>query len=106
MVVEAVRVNERGLITGGCMSNIFWLKDEVLYTPSLATGCLAGTTREFVLENVECREVEVRIDEIEKSEAIFLTSAGVGIRQVNSFDGDTLHARAIAIDRLKAETRL
>ncbi len=82
---EAVRVNERGFITGGCMSNIFWLKDEVLYTPTLATGCLPGTTREFVLENLECQEVATTIDELEKANAIFLMSAGLGIIQIAEY---------------------
>ncbi|MEQ1920887.1 MAG: aminotransferase class IV [Pyrinomonadaceae bacterium] len=84
---EAVRVNERGFITGGCMSNIFWQRDEVLYTPCLTTGCLPGTTREFVLENVECREVESPIDELNEVDAIFLTSAGLGITEVAEYEG-------------------
>lgn len=84
---EAVRVNERGFITGGCMSNIFWLKDGMLYTPTLTTGCLPGTTREFVLENLECRESEVRIEELSKADAIFLTSAGLGVTQVAEYEG-------------------
>ncbi|MBP7415071.1 MAG: aminotransferase class IV [Pyrinomonadaceae bacterium] len=84
---EAVRINERGFITGGCMSNIFWLKDGMLYTPTLTTGCLPGTTREFVLENVVCREVEVGIEELGKADAIFLTSAGLGVTQVAEYEG-------------------
>ncbi len=83
---EAVRVNECGHITGGCMSNIFWLRDEVLYTPSLSTGCLPGTTREFVLENLESQEVEAGIDELNQADAIFLTSAGLGITQVAEYE--------------------
>lgn len=83
---EAVRINERGFITGGCMSNIFWLKDEMLYTPTLATGCLPGTTREFVLENLDCQEVEVGIEELDKADGIFLTSAGLGVTQVAEYD--------------------
>lgn len=92
---EAVRVNERGHVTSGCMSNIFWLKNDRLYTPALATGCLAGTTREYVLENVECEEVEAEIGELELAKAIYLTSAGLGIVRVAEFDGrelpDTKH---------------
>lgn len=92
---EAVRVNERGHVTSGCMANIFWLKNDRLYTPTLATGCLAGTTREYVLENVECEEVEAEIGELESAEAIYLTSAGLGIVRVAEFDGrelpDTKH---------------
>lgn len=83
---EAVRINERGKITSGCMSNVFWLKSDTLYTPSLRTGCLPGTTREFVLENLECREVEAGIDELDHADAIFLSSAGIGIVAVAGFE--------------------
>ena len=87
---EGVRVNERGHVTSGCMSNIFWLKGDRLYTPTLATGCLAGTTREHVLENVECEEVEAEIGDLESADTIYLTSAGLGIVRVAEFDGREL----------------
>ncbi len=87
---EAVRVNERGFVTSACMANVFWLKGGELFTPGLATGCLAGTTREFVLENIDCREVEVGIEELENADTIFLTSAGIGVVQVAEFEGTTL----------------
>jgi len=92
---EAVRVNERGHVTSGCMSNIFWLKNGRLYTPTLTTGCLAGTTREYVLENIECEEVEAEIGDLESADAIYLTSAGLGIVRVAEYNGrelaDTSH---------------
>ncbi len=87
---EAVRLNEHGYVTSGCMANIFWLKDEVLYTPSLATGCLAGTTREFVLEKLEVREVEAKINELANADAIYLTSAGLGIAAAAEYNGRKL----------------
>lgn len=83
---EAIQLNERGEVTSASMANVFWLRDNVLFTPSLATGCLAGTTREFVLENVECGEVEAGIDECESADAIFLTSAGLGVVEVAELD--------------------
>jgi branched-subunit amino acid aminotransferase/4-amino-4-deoxychorismate lyase len=87
---EAVQLNERGQIASVCMANIFWLKEERLYTPSLKTGCLAGTTREFVMENVECEETEDGPDSLAEAEAIFLTSAGLGIAAAAEFDGRLL----------------
>jgi branched-chain amino acid aminotransferase len=87
---EAIRVNEQGFVTSACMANVFWLKDGRLFTPSLETGCLAGTTREFVLENLECSEVEAEIGEVDGAEAVFLTSAGLGIARVAEFDGRAL----------------
>lgn len=85
---EAIRLNERGQITSACMANIFWLNDEQLYTPSLKTGCLAGTTREFVIEKLECEEIEARIETLKGADAIFLTSAGIGIATVTELDGN------------------
>lgn len=87
---EAVRLNERGEVTSACMANIFWLKDERLFTPSLKTGCLAGTTREFVMENLDCEEVAADLDELRATEAIFLTSAGLGVVRVSEYEGREL----------------
>jgi branched-subunit amino acid aminotransferase/4-amino-4-deoxychorismate lyase len=84
---EAIRLNERGEVTSGCVSNVFWVKEGRLFTPALSTGCLAGTTREYVLENLECSEVEAGVAEIERADAIFLTSAGIGVVAVGEFHG-------------------
>src|SRR5205085_7270766 len=84
---EAVRLNERGEVASACMSNIFWLSEKKLYTPELSTGCLPGTTREFVLENLECKEVSAGIDALMDAESVFLTSAGLGIAKVSEIDG-------------------
>lgn len=103
---EAIQPNERGEITSACMANVFWLKDEKLFTPSLETGCLPGTTREFVLENLDCEEVETGLETLKNADAIFLTSAGIGVVQAAEFDGRRLLCGTSEISRLKAETRL
>ena len=84
---EAVRVNEKGHVTSACMANVFWEADGKLYTPSLSTGCLSGTTREFVMENLDCEEVEAGIEVFESADRIFLTSAGLGVAPVAEFNG-------------------
>lgn len=88
---EAIQLNERGEMASACMANVFWLKDDRLFTPSLRTGCLAGTTREFVLENVDCSEVEVGIEELRSADEIFLTSVGLAVAQVGEFQGRKLN---------------
>jgi branched-subunit amino acid aminotransferase/4-amino-4-deoxychorismate lyase len=100
---EAIQLNERGKIVSACMANCFWLKDEQLFTPSLKTGCLAGTTREFVLENVDCDEVEAGIEELRSADEIFLTSAGIGIIQIAEFDGRKLKRSPHPIVRVLPE---
>jgi branched-chain amino acid aminotransferase len=101
---EAVRVNELGAITSASMANIFWLKGERLFTPPLTTGCLAGTTREYVLENCDCEEVEVAIDALSDADAIFLTSAGIGLIAVAEFDSRYLSDSNHPITTLLTQT--
>ncbi len=83
---EAIRLNERGEIASACMANIFWLKDKKIYTPSLETGCLAGTTREFLQENHEVFEVQEVFETLKKAETVFLTSAGIGLVKIQKFE--------------------
>lgn len=102
---EAIQLNERGQVTSATMANVFWLKDGEHYTPSLATGCLAGTTREFVLENLDCHEVEATIDDLKTADAVFLTSAGIGVVQATEFDFRTFGPTVHPITRLMPTAR-
>ena len=84
---EAIRINQRGHVTSACMANVFWLRKDRLFTPALSTGCLPGTTREFVIENLDTAEVEARVEELLDADAIFLSSAGLGVVRVDEFNG-------------------
>ena len=66
-----------GFVAEGITSNIFWSTNGKLYTPSLQTGILAGTTREWV-RNCSLFEVEEGFftkDELEKADEVFITNA-------------------------------
>lgn len=76
---EAICLNEKDEITSAIMANIFWVKNGKIFTPSLKTGCLAGTIREFLLENYEINEVKAKLPEIENADEIFLSSSGFGL---------------------------
>ncbi len=97
---EAIRLNERGEVASACMANVFWSTGGKLYTPSLKTGCLPGTTREYILENIECEEVEAGIDAIREGDEIFLTSAGIGVVPVAVFEARELKNTGHPITRV------
>ena len=97
---EAIQLNERDEIASACMANVFWLRSGKLFTPSLESGCLPGTTREFILENINCEEVEAGIEELRTADDMFLTSAGLGVVQVSDFEGQNLPRRDHAITDL------
>ena len=85
------------LTTGGhlaecSMSNLFFIKDRILYTPSLACGVLPGITRGVVLEvaptlGLQPREGRYRPESLYEADECFLTSSGVGILPVDTIDG-------------------
>ena len=86
---EAIRINEKNKIVSACMANVFWYEydKETLFTPSLKTGCLAGTIRGFLMENYHVVEVEKEINELLRdAEYLFLTSSGINVAQVADFD--------------------
>src|SRR5688572_2097445 len=88
---EAVMLNERGEIVSATMANIFWVKDGTLYTPTLATGAIAGVTRGSVIALAERQFIPViegayELSDLVDADEIFLTSASLGIAVVTTFD--------------------
>lgn len=47
---EAIMLNPQGYVAEAASANVFFVRGGVLCTPALATGILAGITREVVLE--------------------------------------------------------
>ncbi|MGE5108815.1 MAG: aminotransferase class IV, partial [Sphingobacteriales bacterium] len=48
---DCLVLNTNGRIADSTIANIFILKEDVLYTPPLSEGCVAGVIRKFLLEN-------------------------------------------------------
>ena len=84
---ECIQLNERGEVVSAAMANVFWLKGEKLFTPSLKTGCLAGITRGRLIDGpgIECVEVEMGMSDLESADEIYLTSCGIGLVQASEF---------------------
>ncbi|RPI32802.1 MAG: branched-chain amino acid aminotransferase, partial [Nitrospiraceae bacterium] len=50
---EAIMLNSEGLIAEGTISNIFFVKDDLLCTPASEVGVLDGITREIVISSAK-----------------------------------------------------
>jgi len=81
---EALLLTANGEICEGASSNIFWLKEDVLYTPSLDTGCLRGSTRDALirLSPIPIKTVQVGISTLEDAEAVWITNGRLGIHPI------------------------
>ena len=65
-------------------SNIFWVKDQILYTPVLNQAGVTGILRAKIIHfasqlNIEIKRVEAALDELYHADEVFMTNALMGI---------------------------
>lgn len=90
---EAVLANRRGDLCEATASNLFYVVDGELCTPSLASGCLPGITRALVLEWAGAREVDAPLELVrEHATEVFLTSSTRDVQPVRRWDARELGA--------------
>lgn len=102
---EAVMLNRDGDVTECTTSNIFWVADGTVYTPSLEAGILPGITRGQVLEACTDEDIAVETghytaDELMDADEIFITSTTKDVMPITQID----HAR-VADGRLGSMTK-
>ena len=88
-----------GHLCEGTGSNVFYVVDGELRTPTLASGCLAGVTRALVLEWYGGREVDEPIEVVERASEIFLASTTRDVQAVARWDDRELAAPGPGHDR-------
>ena len=89
---EAVFANIAGNLCEGTGSNVFYVLDGELRTPTLASGCLAGISRALVLEWYGGREVDEPVDVLGEASEVFLVSTTRDVQAVRACDGRELPA--------------
>jgi para-aminobenzoate synthetase/4-amino-4-deoxychorismate lyase len=72
---DVVLWNERGEVTEGCLANIVVRKNGKLMTPPVECGLLAGTFREYLLNNGEVEEGIVSVEDLAAAEEIFMVNS-------------------------------
>ena len=77
---EALMLNSQGQLAEASMSNVFVVKNGIVSTPSLASGCLPGVTRHLVITlcselGIPVQQCELDTQDIEQADEVFLTSS-------------------------------
>ncbi|MNI49133.1 Branched-chain-amino-acid aminotransferase [compost metagenome] len=77
---EGLMLTEQGFIAEGIVSNVFFIREDVLHTPAVGTGILPGITREMVLElapaaGLRIEEGFYRQEELFAADEVFLTNS-------------------------------
>jgi branched-chain amino acid aminotransferase len=90
---EAILANTAGDLCEGTGSNVFYVLDGELRTPSLASGCLAGISRELVLEWCGATEVDEPLTEVRaRASEAFLVSTTRDVQAIARWDDRELPA--------------
>ena len=89
---EAMLVDADGHVTEGATSNLFFVRDNALRTPSLDGPVLPGITRRVVLElareeGIPVEEGQYTPEEIRSADEVFLTNSTWELRPVEIVDG-------------------
>jgi branched-subunit amino acid aminotransferase/4-amino-4-deoxychorismate lyase len=97
---EAVMRNNHGDLTCAAAANLFWITDDVLFTPALHCGVLEGIARGRVLDaarrlRVEVREVATGAEALDEAQAVFLTNSLIGVRPARRFEGEAFAPHAL-----------
>jgi 4-amino-4-deoxychorismate lyase len=84
---EAIHFNEEGHLTEGVYTNLFFVKDEVVYTPDVSCGLLPGIYREKVIESIKKLGIPIKIgyynkEDLVSADEVFLTNSLIGIMPV------------------------
>lgn len=89
---EAVLLNEHGHVASASRGNIFWRREEKLFTPAHEAGCRCGVVRAFVLKHQEVESGHFPLSNLLEADEIFLTNSIKGIVSVNDVEGHSLSA--------------
>lgn len=89
---EAVFANTVGQLCEGTGSNVFAVIEGRLLTPPLSSGCLAGVTRELLLEVTDAVEQDISMEAFHQADEVFLTGTGRDVLPVSRVDDRDLPA--------------
>ena len=86
---DAIIFNQHQRICDSSIANVFIIKDNIISTPSLSEGCVAGVMRNFLLKQVPifgfvCNEVALTREMLLDADEVFLSNSIYNIRWVAS----------------------
>ncbi len=102
---EGIFLTKEGYVAEGVVSNLFFVKGNTVYTPSLETGILNGITRQFILSLLEglCipyQEGLYTVQELKAADEVFVTNSIQEIVSLSHID-EVAYAKREVTDMLR-----
>ncbi|MBN8835140.1 MAG: hypothetical protein ABS68_14105 [Niastella sp. SCN 39-18] len=91
---DALLLNNYGRICDSSIANVYMIKDEKIFTPSLSEGCIAGVMRNFLIQHLPVlgypvEETQITEQMLYSADEVFLSNSIFNIRwiaHVGSYD--------------------
>jgi len=88
---DAIILNSDLNICDSTIANVFIIKDDMIYTPPLSDGCIAGVMRAFVINELKKNghsiiEESISIEKILLADEAFLTNSIYNLRWIAGID--------------------
>lgn len=95
LAAEALWFTTENALAEGCVSNVFLVRQGMLYTPPLTTPVLPGIARKTVLEiakghHIPCLEQPLGINDLLEAEEVFLTNVIMEVMPVAAVEAHTV----------------
>ena len=87
---ETIFGNTAGQLCEGTGTNVFIGVGGRLITPPLSSGCLAGVTRDLVIELCDVAEEDVPVGALAEADEAFVTGTGAEVKAIATVDGRSL----------------
>ncbi|MGQ9863505.1 MAG: aminotransferase class IV [Bacteroidia bacterium] len=84
---DSLLLSSEGHVAETSRCNIFWIKEGILYTPSLSVGCVGGVMRQLILTLAQSLGIAIQqgkffLLDLLSAEEVFLTNVLRGIQPV------------------------
>ena len=91
-IQEGILLDLNGCVIEGTMSNLFFVKNNTLYTPLLTQTGIAGIMRDFVLQTASAEGIQIEqgcfsLEQLCAADEIFVTNSIIGIWPVKDLPG-------------------
>ncbi len=109
---DALMLTVNNTVSETTMANIFWVKENQIFTPSINCDLLPGVTREIVFQlisemaDIELVEGEFLLEELSKAEAVFCTNSLREIFPIAEVDNAVFDKSHSIVERLKKDFEL
>ncbi len=96
---DALVLNNHNRVCDSTIANIFLIKDEKVFTPSLKEGCVAGIMRNKIIQELkgsdwQVNETAIAVNDVLQADEFFLSNSIYNIRWVQSI-ADTSFTNSI-----------